>query len=61
MLAMLRESENASVMDLSHPLSICSLEIPANVPGMVRHLRKAGERIDCGSPLFEVVEQQSKV
>ena len=55
MRAMLRESENASVADLSYPLSICGLEIPAQVPGVVRHLRKAGERIDCGQPLFEVV------
>ncbi len=56
MRAMLRESENASVTDLSYPHSINSFEIPAEVPGVVRHLRTAEERIDCGQPLFEVVE-----
>lgn len=55
MRAILRESENASVTDLSYPLSLNSFEIPAEVPGVVRHLKHAGERIGCGQPLFEVV------
>jgi pyruvate/2-oxoglutarate dehydrogenase complex dihydrolipoamide acyltransferase (E2) component len=47
--------ETPDATDLSFPCSICSLQIPARVAGVLRHLKHAGERIDCGQPLFEVV------
>ena len=56
---MCREIRNDSANEISYPLSICSLKIPAQASGIVWHSRNAGKRIECGQPLFEIVEFQS--
>ena len=45
----------ASAQEASYPYSICSLQLEAQVGGVVRHFKAAGERIECGEPLFEVL------
>ena len=44
----------ASTQETSYPYSLCSLQLEAQVGGIIRHLKAAGERVECGEPLFEI-------
>jgi hypothetical protein len=57
---MLRESEIISMPNLEYPCSICCIQIQAEVSGIIRQLKSAGDRITCGEPLFEIVEDLPK-
>lgn len=54
MRSMLSEVEDPSMAKPSYPCSICSLQLEAQVGGVIRHLKAAGERVECGEPLFEI-------